>query len=1821
MTPVAAPPPVTPALETSAAYDRASTREGGGHGAAAADEALRPPSVFSRWWSSAIAAISSELALHGLAYLGVLLLFVGSFGLVAFAFGDVSGSLRPVAEVALAAVPFVAARMLLRRGAVVVGRALELAGGLILPVMVITSFLDGFGVPPDLTGTPLVVALTAAVAGVSAGYAWWTLHHPDSALRFLVAPVAWVAVALAGMGVGREVPSGSGVASVTAVQVGLIAGAMTLSAAAARWRPAGRLAAPTMTAAMVGAPIVAMAAVLTWMAESNPALSIAVTGVLGLVLLELIATRLSASQALLVQTAWWGVVWIGLGGSAQLGGAPAAAFAAVGFVALLEAGSVRRTSPMVLALPTVGAAGALALTWQDPWWAVAMTAAAALWAAYRRSTRAYMVQLAPQGFDIAAAVLPAATVGAIWWATQESVAAPAAAAAAVLMATVPATRPLLRRSADDTYWSRFWFGAMALAGTSAALVSAMDYPASQSGRWLLAGTVAALTVSAGWGPVSPQVRPWVMTVLGTWTWLLLASTVGLSGDVRGLVVAGVGVVLVVGGHVGRGLAVGVAGGWALAGHVLGVGAFVLPGSGWGLTGVAFLATAGWVVTSWFDVLDRSPVGVLLAGVDRWLRFVPLAAVAVGVPVTVALALDAAGVLTWGDAWWVLVPGVTAVVYAAASRLPLQGRVVSVLVWSAVVSGLGAPVVASQTWPAAAALVCLVAGVVLMVPGRRPVFMVWVAWGALAPLVGLVAVGSSGAFGGLAGEQSAAVTLIAVGSAMVLVAVAVGVRGRGWRPGRGGLDPGVLPPVVVGGLEVVAGLVVAWVAVPTPLAGWLTLGAAGAVLGVAVLSGVGALAGASAGLVWVAVLMLWPEGVADRPWIGVLAAAGLLLLGEASGRLPAHGRWWLRWDLGLFVVAHLCALTALSITLADGQTGVTWAAAGLLALAIAVRRRDHTQLATTYAAAGTTLILASTVGLSGDVRGLVVAGVGVVLVVGGHVGRGLAVGVAGGWALAGHVLGVGAFVLPGSGWGLTGVAFLATAGWVVTSWFDVLDRSPVGVLLAGVDRWLRFVPLAAVAVGVPVTVALALDAAGVLTWGDAWWVLVPGVTAVVYAAASRLPLQGRVVSVLVWSAVVSGLGAPVVASQTWPAAAALVCLVAGVVLMVPGRRPVFMVWVAWGALAPLVGLVAVGSSGAFGGLAGEQSAAVTLIAVGSAMVLVAVAVGVRGRGWRPGRGGLDPGVLPPVVVGGLEVVAGLVVAWVAVPTPLAGWLTLGAAGAVLGVAVLSGVGALAGASAGLVWVAVLMLWPEGVADRPWIGVLAAAGLLLLGEASGRLPAHGRWWLRWDLGLFVVAHLCALTALSITLADGQTGVTWAAAGLLALAIAVRRRDHTQLATTYAAAGTTLILASTATEGSGWLALALAALSIALTALAGRTGAMERVACQVGGALSASGAWVAMADWQSWTLARTIDATSLAAAAITLGLAGALRSGRLDRSWFVSWGSVFGLTTALVTTFALVADVSDVDPSAATFAALMGLAVAAQVVATPLSAEWLRVLSAIILLDAELHALALWGADPGGQVAVLTATSLLSSLALVVTRRRSSVTGQRSIVLLGGVANVAAVAVAFGQLPDSALLVPSLLVGAVLAAVIGLVLDSAPAMTVSPVLGCAAWLAFANDALSGNPQWYTIPIGLALLAVVALVRQDRRTRGLEPAAPSIVVLELVGIGVIVGPSLVQSITESLGYALLAAMLGLCLIGWAVLTRVRRRVAAGAAVVVVAIIELVVVPLAQLLPAWGGVGTWVLIIVVGMTAISAATLLEWGRATVRRATTNFAELTTGWE
>ncbi|TML11018.1 MAG: DUF2510 domain-containing protein [Actinobacteria bacterium] len=145
----------------------------------------REPSLLHR----ARSAVSSELAVHGLAYLGVLLLFAGVTGLTVFSTGDVRRGLRPVAELAAPASLLFAAWFLRRRHSTVVAAALDALAAAVLPIAFLASLLDGADIPPDPGDSSRIAVLTATCVALTVAYAWHSRRRPLSSWRFFVAPL------------------------------------------------------------------------------------------------------------------------------------------------------------------------------------------------------------------------------------------------------------------------------------------------------------------------------------------------------------------------------------------------------------------------------------------------------------------------------------------------------------------------------------------------------------------------------------------------------------------------------------------------------------------------------------------------------------------------------------------------------------------------------------------------------------------------------------------------------------------------------------------------------------------------------------------------------------------------------------------------------------------------------------------------------------------------------------------------------------------------------------------------------------------------------------------------------------------------------------------------------------------------------------------------------------------------------------------------------------------------------------------------------------------------------------------------------------------------------------------------------------------------------------------------------------------------------------------------------------------------------------------------------------------------------------------------
>ena len=950
VTPASSPPPgaapspaVAPARAAAGTESVSPVRE----------PAPRTPGPITIWMERTWKAVRSDLAVHGLAYLGVLLFFVGAFGLVAFAFGDVQRELRPVAEIVIAAVPFLAAALLLRRGAVIVGRALEVAGGLLLPVMIVTSFLDGVGFPPDLTGPTLVVALTSACLGLTAGYALWVRHHPQSALRYLVVPMLWFTVAMASLGLGRAVPSGEAVAVPGSAQLAATILTLATTVLWARRTPQAPLAQPTCVAAVPGLFVLGLLAVLTWVREGDEsALAIGGAGLGALIALELLAApeppsdRLSQTWVAVIEPMWWGVTVVAL--VAPLGAAWACAVGALGYLAMLEFAGRATRPAWALAVPGLGALVLTAFTLDQPWITVGLLSLMSIWALLR-GRAPFDVPGAQLGLDVASSLLP---VGAVMALADAWAVGPALLTASVtaLIAAVAT-----RRWRDD-HLTLTWHVWMALAVIAAAAWSVSQLwlvtDTDTSEQWMGVAAVVLLAGAAYLGPLPRRTIPWATLALGSWAWVLACEFAGLPEGLRGLVLAVVGLALVVAAHAEpesedphEGASLGA------AGHTLGVAAALLAGSGWGFVGSLALFTAAWAVTAISDAHERSPVGRFLA--REGASYLAPALMTLGLPSTALAAMHAASPGA-EPPWAPLVMSALAVTMAASVRLGLPRRIAQAFAW--VAFALPLVTLISFTGPTRAipALVGVVAAVALLPGDRRWRGMVWVAWAALAPLVGLVAAEASTSFAAEAAGWQAALALCAVGSMQLLGAAAVDRRSSPpaprWRP----KDPALTPVACLGAAEVTLGLTLALPWVTDASKAWVLLAVAVALLATALLAQAGLLGGVAVVLAWVATLVLInPDPL--PPLMGVAISAGLLGIAIVAHPRSPGRPWWSRWDVPMALAATPIAASAALGAIGTVDEPLTSFLVGSLVLASALRLRRIQWLAGVLSVTGILLV--------------------------------------------------------------------------------------------------------------------------------------------------------------------------------------------------------------------------------------------------------------------------------------------------------------------------------------------------------------------------------------------------------------------------------------------------------------------------------------------------------------------------------------------------------------------------------------------------------------------------------------------------------------------------------------------------------------------------------------------------------------------------------------------------------------------------------------------------------------------------------------------------
>jgi len=834
---------------------------------------------------------------------------------------------------------------------------------------------------------------------------------------------------------------------------------------------------------------------------------------------------------------------------------------------------------------------------------------------------------------------------------------------------------------------------------------------------------------------------------------------------------------------------------------------------------------------------------------------------------------------------------------------------------------------------------------------------------------------------------------------------------------------------------------------------------------------------------------------------------------------------------------------------------------------------------------------------------------------------------------------------------------ATFGWLVTAVAGDLGRSPVGGALASGHA--RPLPWALVLLGAPLTAWAALTGADVLTAEDPWWGAPFLVAAVVWAAGTRVVPGASVATLrpaLTWCGLPLALAAlvlaPAPAAGRWAFAAALAALVA-VGPLVRDRHPA-LTWLSWAGVVPLVGVAAWTGWAAARDLGGTALTVATLVGAGGLLALGALAVD-RPDQRHPRLLPRRAAAVPPSSVGQVALVAGVAAIPSVTDAGVAGWLLVAAALLVGAVAVLGGIGVVGTGAALLAWLGVRVLLGALYAGA-WADVGVAAMLLGAALAASLVAWTGPRWARWPLPLALGADVPAVVALAVAGPGERSGV-FVAVGALAIAVAVRVRRWRVASETLATTGSLLVLLGAAWAGRLWAAAALAALSAGHTGLAATVerGTWRTARQWVGAALAVPAVLLLVAEVAAGDPQRVVDATGVVAGLAAVAVVGAAAGRVLDRTWAVAWGSVWAATGAamglafLPTTDVGVTGLVQVSWwQVATWALLAVAAELAARVAPSVAPVW-RVVGVVPALVAVLVGLQVAAAETAVRVAVLAAVSVGAAAPVVVRRlpggreagrppapagtdvpagaspglvrdARWLVLGVGALVLAAGLALAGDVPGRSG-VPRAALVAAVLAVAAVEAGAYGVVLRVLGLRLAAPLVAWLAWVVYAADAVGGVVAWYTVPVGLALAAVVEVWRADRRGRGLSPREPGLVALDLAGIGFLVVASFVAAFTQSVVHALVAAGLGVLVFLWGVVSRVRRRLLAGAGIVLAAVVVAVVLPLVALVPAWGGAALWVLVAVVGLVVVLAATLLERGRAMVRGGRARLLELTAGWE
>lgn len=908
--------------------------------------ALRPPSPgeFRRTWNRLWEAISSEMALHGFSYLGVLMTFVAVLGFLLFAFVDIPDTQQPIYELGIAVIFFAWAWFLRRQNAVHVAAGMELIGGMVLPLALFASLVDNAPVPPDFEGGALVVALTVTSLLLAIAYTWHAKRHTDSTLRYLVAPLAW----LAGMVLGfwfktDELLTSDAITRLVSPQPAMAAAAIALTLVAALRNRGHRLAVPTVRSALVGLPVAylltgSLAVGEDW-TRTWPLTLLALST---LVAVELLAAWFDRRDMLTpFRPVLLGLVLATIAPSLSIEWT--GVIVAASYVALFEYDRVLSSKVTSATLLTgAGVVIGLFLTLGAPWPALLVSVGVTVWAHIRRHSH-WEEETVGDAFTVLAAVAPFATGAAL-------IRLLPAGGALIVMAAILAMATLGVRASRtiDSFWPLWLTGA-------AIPVIGLIVGSWQRGEIALEAPLAMLIVAptVGLAPRWPVFRLWSGSGALLAALAIAMETLERPGLERVSVWAVIGVGLVAAAAILRRPP---ASHLAAIGHLTTLVAFSSASNDAG-PAVAWTAwSLGWITSTVASELEGETLGALLhrlmertgekpgsVAMRSVAWFIPVVTV-VSVPFAVVAIADLSD-MTRAEAG-VLV-ALVGLVYAGATRRWTSRRPLSkVLALGAMFSSIVGTLVATpEAWPTIAGCSLIIAVSFVLERDLRPIWFRWVAWVASVPLVILL-----GDRAGLPGDSLHLVALAWGGLMLLGGLTADDVLAGRRRPTQILRVSWLWPPVVIGALLIPPSLIPS-LSGPGRGVGVWALSAAVFYHALSLMLRLGAVSLIGYGLASFGVIRLAGMATTDDPWVLVWLAGGLVVISwvielrDRTNRDP-----WLRWDLPPLVVAHGVSLMALVFALPD-SVPETFLAFGALSLVVSVWKRNRA-----WAEVGNLLIL-------------------------------------------------------------------------------------------------------------------------------------------------------------------------------------------------------------------------------------------------------------------------------------------------------------------------------------------------------------------------------------------------------------------------------------------------------------------------------------------------------------------------------------------------------------------------------------------------------------------------------------------------------------------------------------------------------------------------------------------------------------------------------------------------------------------------------------------------------------------------------------------------